>query len=124
MRQTARFPIVLTAAFAILATAAAVASAQGVKPAYKREVPAKLEAKARISEDSAATIARSRVPNGKIQSVELEQEKGKLIYSYDIKIPGKSGIEEVNVNAADGSVIAVEHESPVAKKKANKPAGE
>jgi hypothetical protein len=29
-----------------------------------------------------------------------------------VKVPGKSGVEEVNVNAIDGSLIAVEHESP------------
>jgi hypothetical protein len=44
-------------------------------------------------------------------------EKGKLQYSYDIKIPGKSGIEEVNVSAVDGSVLGVEHESPATEKK-------
>ena len=117
MRRIARLTTTLTTALATLAIAGTVAAAQGAKPAYKREIPAKLRAKAKISEDSAATIARSKVPNGKIQSVELEEEDGKLIYSYDIKVAGKSGIEEVNVNAADESVIAVEHESPAAEKK-------
>ena len=60
----------------------------------------------------AAAIARAQVPNGTIQSVELEHERGKLIYSYDVKVAGKSGIEEVNVNAMDGTIVGVEHEPP------------
>ena len=30
-------------------------------------------------------------------------------YSFDIKVPGKAGIEEVNVDAATGSVASHEH---------------
>ena len=37
---------------------------------------------------------------------------GKLIYSFDIKVAGKSGIEEVAVDAMTGKVLAVKHESP------------
>ena len=32
-------------------------------------------------------------------------------------MPGKSGIEEVNVNAIDGSVVGKEHESAKTEKK-------
>jgi uncharacterized membrane protein YkoI len=117
MQRIVRLVTTLSAATASLAILAAAANAQGDNRAYKREIPARLGARAKVSEDSAATIARGKVPNGRIQSVELEEEKGRLIYSYDIKIPGKSGIEEVNVSAADGSVIAVEHESPATEKK-------
>jgi len=117
MQGIARLSLTLTTAVAALALAATVAAAQGAKPAYKREIPAKLAKQAKISEDSAAAIARRKVPGGNIQSVELEEEKGKLQYSFDLKVPGKSGIEEVNVNAIDGTVIAVEHESPATEKK-------
>ena len=48
-------------------------------------------------------------------SGELEEEKGKLISSFDIKVAGKSGIEEVNVDARTGDVIAHEHETPKAE---------
>jgi uncharacterized membrane protein YkoI len=57
------------------------------------------------------------VPGGTIQSAELEREHGKLIYSFDMKVAGKSGIEEVNVNAVTGKLVAHEHESPTAEKK-------
>ena len=115
MTRFARFALTLTATFAAL-VASTVVSAQST-PTYKREIPAKLSKQAKISEDSAAAIARSKVPNGTIQSVELEHEHGKLIYSYDIKVAGKSGIEEVNVNAMDGAVVGVEHESSADEQK-------
>ena len=108
MIRLARFAATLTATLAL----STVTSAQGTAPAYKHEIPANLSKQAQISDDSASAIARAKVPNGAIQSVELEQEKRKLIYSYDVKVAGKSGIEEVNVNAMDGTIVGVEHESP------------
>ena len=107
----------VSAAVAALALTAAVAAAQGTNPSYKRDVPAKLAKLAKISEDSAAKVAHAKIPNGKIEAVELESENGKLQYSYDIKVAGKSGIEEVNVNAMDGTLIGVEHESTATVKK-------
>ncbi len=41
---------------------------------------------------------------------------GRLIYSYDIKVAGKPGIEEVHVDAMTGAVIATEHENDPMKK--------
>ena len=79
-------------------------------PAYRREVPANLAAQAKISEDSARAIALGRVPGGAIQALELERERGALIYSWEIKVAGKPGITEVNVSAIDGRVVSVEHE--------------
>ena len=37
----------------------------------------------------------------------MERENGKLIYSYDIKTAGKSGIDEVHVSAITGKIIVV-----------------
>jgi hypothetical protein len=76
-----------------------------------------LQKEAKISMDKARSIALKRVPGGTVQSAELEREGGKLIYSFDIK--GKKGITEVNVDAANGKVVAVHHES-AAKEAAEK----
>lgn len=78
---------------------------------------AALQAQAKISADSARAIAMAEVPGGTIQSSELEREHGKLIYSYDVKVDGKPGIEEVNVDAKTGKLIAHEHETPKAEKR-------
>lgn len=126
---------VITMAVAI-AAATTVAGAQGtstykstVKPASqqastkrhkrvaKAESQATLQKEAKISEATARATALKEVPNGTVKSSELERENGKLIYSYDITVPGKTGIDEVNVNAIDGSVIAKAHEGPKAEKK-------
>lgn len=117
MPRTTRLLAILTTATALLGGAATIGAAQGTKPSYKRDIPSKLGKQAKLTEDSAAVIALARVPNGKIQSVELEEEDGKLQYSYDIKVAGKSGIEEVNISAVDGRVIGVEHESASDEKK-------
>jgi hypothetical protein len=64
----------------------------------------------RISMDGARAIALARVP-GTIRSGELEREHGRLVYSFDIKVKGRRGIEEVQVDAKDGSIVSVKHES-------------
>ncbi len=84
---------------------------------YRKELPAALVKRAKITEDSASKVALTRVPNGAIQTVELEQENGKLIYSYDIKVAGKTGIDEVAVSALTGKVVAFAHETPADEKK-------
>jgi uncharacterized membrane protein YkoI len=84
---------------------------------YKKEIPDALAKKAKVTEDVAAKAAMARVPKGQIQTVELEEEKGKLIYSYDIKVAGKSGIDEVGVSAITGKVVALSHETPADEKK-------
>ena len=90
-------------------------------PAYRREVSATLARQARISEDSARGIAMRRIPGGVVQALELERENGHLIYSFDLKIAGHSGIEEVNVDALNGRVLAVEHETPHADSAERRP---
>ena len=68
--------------------------------------------KPKIGEAEARATAIGRAPGGKVKSHELEQEHGKLIYSYDIEVSGKSGVTEVNVDAMTGKVLSVEHETP------------
>lgn len=66
----------------------------------------------RLSANSARKIALARVPNGRIKSEELEREHGRQIWSFDIVVAGKAGIDEVNVDAHTGAVVAVQHEGP------------
>ena len=103
--------LTLTALATFIAVSAAVAA-----PAVKSKVPADLAAKAKISLAAARTTALAKVPRGQVQSEELEEENGKLLYSFDVKVPGRPGIEEVEVDALDGSVIQVAHETAAAEK--------
>src|SRR6185295_11998120 len=78
----------------------------------RSDVPASLAKQAKISLDAARATALAKVPGGQVRSEELEKEHGKLIYSFDIEVPGKSGVEEVNVSAITGKVLSVHHETP------------
>jgi uncharacterized membrane protein YkoI len=86
-------------------------AAQQPAAAYKRNVPAALLAQAKITEDSARAVALARVPHATVQEIELEQEHGSLVWSFDLAVPGKPGIEEVNVDAVTGKIVSVEHEA-------------
>jgi len=67
---------------------------------------------AKVSKADAEKIALAKVPNGTIKESELEKEKGKLIWSFDIATPGTKNITEVNIDAITGAVIAVDVETP------------
>ena len=87
------------------------------KPMVKKDTPASLRKEAKISMKAARATALKEVPNGKVRTSELERENGKLIYSFGIKVAGKTGIEEVNIDAMTGAVVAHEHETPKTEKK-------
>ncbi len=63
-----------------------------------------------ITLEAARKVALDRVPGGKVQDEELEREKGRLVYSFEISTQGKSGAQEVLVDANDGGVMSVQEE--------------
>lgn len=102
---------------AVLTLIAALGIGTAVHAADKKEKTedqAALKKEAKISLEKAREIALKKAP-GTVKSSELEREKGKLIYSFDIQT-SKTDITEVNVDAIDGKIVAVEHEN--AKKEA------
>src|SRR4051794_13409561 len=66
----------------------------------------------KISKAEAKKIALAKVPGGKIKEAELEDEKGKLIWSFDIATKGTKNITEVQVDAVTGAVVSVATETP------------
>jgi uncharacterized membrane protein YkoI len=70
------------------------------------------EGQAKISRSEAEKIALAQAPNGTIKEGELEKEKGRLIWSFDIATPGAEDITEVHVDARTGQVVATEKETP------------
>ncbi len=101
-------------ALVLVGSIPALLTAQTPDTTLKQETPGLL-AQAKISPDSARAIARHRIPGGVIQSSELERERGKLVYSFDLKVAGKKGIEEVLVDAMTGRIVGVEHENAAAE---------
>src|SRR5260221_8316835 len=78
----------------------------------KEEKQAALAARAKVSRAEAEKAALDKAPGGKIVEGELEEEDGKLIWSFDISRPGTKNITEVAVDAITGKVLNVEIETP------------
>jgi uncharacterized membrane protein YkoI len=119
--------VAAAATFAVAAPAGAQAASS--HPAMAKKAPAAqatmkvneesagLAAQATVSADSAQKIALAQVPHGRVREAEIEQDKGTLVYSYDIKASGKSGVEEVLVDAKTGAVVSKTHETAAAEAK-------
>ena len=119
--STTNRSIALVAALAALTLSATPVAAQmakkEAKPAMKHETDAQLKAEAKITPAAAKATALSKVPGGWVKASELERENGKLLYSFDIATKGKSGIDEVHVDAMTGKVVNFVHETPAMEKK-------
>lgn len=97
--------ILLTACIAgSLATAGSLFAADPAAPAAEVK-------KSVIGIDEARAIALAKVPGGELSSEELGRPAGKLTYVFDIRIPGKKGLEIVSVLASDGTVVSTKHKS-------------
>jgi hypothetical protein len=112
----------LKRAFTLICVAGALALPGGLFASnpVRSDVPASLAKQAKISLEAARATALAKVPGGQVRSEELEKEHGKLVYSFDIEVPGKSGVEEVNVSAITGKVLSTHHESARTEKKEEK----
>ena len=71
-----------------------------------------LASRAKISRAQAEATALKRVHGGKVNEAELEEEHGKLVWSFDISKPGTRNITEVLVDAITGKVVSTEIETP------------
>lgn len=108
--------VIVLSTVAVLAVAAAPADAVvpcSIHPP-KGMSDSQLEGLAKLSRVEAEKIAVSRVKSKAVVSVasgELEVERSCLIWSFDLKVAGKSGIQEIRVDAGDGKVLSVKHET-------------
>jgi uncharacterized membrane protein YkoI len=115
--KTTRGISILTALAAVtLAASPAAAQAPAATAPAKHETMKQLQAEAKVSEKAARATALAQVPGGKVTKHELERENGKLLYSYDIATKGKTGIDEVQVDAITGTVLSNKHETPAMEK--------
>jgi uncharacterized membrane protein YkoI len=88
-----------------------------------KRLDADSRALAKVNEGDARKTALEKInaAGATISSGGLEIEDGCLLYTYDVKVPGRAGVEEVIIDAGTGTVLAVEHES-AAKEAAEKAA--
>jgi hypothetical protein len=84
-----------------------------IRPAKGTTDPA-LPGLAKVSQAAArkAALARIKAPSTNVVDGELEIEQGCLVYSFDIRISDKPGIEEIMVDAGTGKILSHKHESP------------
>ena len=71
-----------------------------------------LASRAKITRTKAEATALKKAPGGTVKEAELEEEHGKLVWSFDIARPGTRNLTEVHVDAITGKVIATEIETP------------
>lgn len=73
---------------------------------------AELKKKVKITQADAEKAAVKAVGvNAKVDDSELEIEQGFLVYSVDVKVAGKKGLEEVWIDAGSGKVLMQRHET-------------
>ena len=95
----------------LLALAVTAALGFTAATAKEKEDP-KLLAKAKITKAAAEKTALTKAPDGTVKDAELEEENGKLVWSFDIARPGTKNITEVQVDAITGKIVLVEVETP------------
>lgn len=73
-----------------------------------------LKTMAKVTRDAAQKTALSPYATTKtrVSEGELEAENGCLVYSFDIRVDGKPGVDEVLVDAGTGKVLDRQHETP------------
>src|SRR5438105_7035548 len=122
-REDSMERIFIVALAAALPLAAAADKLDCSIKAKKLATTMEKKAMAKVAEAEARKTALDslKAAGASVAKGELEVEDGCLIYSYDIKLPGKSGAEEVFVDAGNGKVLKTKHES-AAKEAAEKAA--
>ena len=71
-----------------------------------------LASRAKISRAKAEATALKKAHGGKVKEGELEEEHGRLVWSFDITRSGTRNITEVQVDAITGKVVSTEIETP------------
>ncbi len=96
---------------ALLMSSAASAADCSIRPA-KGSTDAQLTSLAKVTQADAEKLALARVKSpATVAGAELEAEHGCLLWSFDLAVTGKRGIEEVQIDAGNGKVLSVKHES-------------
>ncbi len=95
-----------TTALTLLATAATVTWSVAAP------TEAALMKEAKLTKIEAEHIALAKVPHGQVKSAEIENEKGHLVWSFDIVTHGSKDITEILVDAKSGQIVSEQKETP------------
>jgi hypothetical protein len=81
------------------------------KSGSKKDELAALATITRSDAQKAALASFKDSSKATIKEMELETEHGCLVYSFDIAVAGRSGIQEVQVDAGNGRLLSSKHEN-------------
>ena len=65
-----------------------------------------------VSYDRAEITALGLVPGGAIVTAELAREHGRLVWLFDVSVPGSRNVREIQVDANTGAVVSNTLELP------------
>jgi hypothetical protein len=108
-------------ALMFLVTAAATASAAPPTCTIHPKKGATKEELAGLAKVTQADAQKSALATFKdpskttVKQAELEAEHGCLVYSFDIEVAGKTGVQEVQIDAGNGKLLSSKHETPKAE---------
>jgi hypothetical protein len=89
----------------LLFSAEAANPPSSAPPTPVSTISAELAREARISPQQARMTALGQAHGGEIRSEGIERKDGRLTYFFQIQSSGRSGVEEVRVDATDGDVM-------------------
>jgi uncharacterized membrane protein YkoI len=91
-------------------------------PAFAADTPAPAATKAqtKVSEADARKTALAGVPSGTVQSSKLMTDKGRQVWSIDLKSASSTNVFTVQVDADSGRIVAKSVKSAAAAAKAKK----
>jgi uncharacterized membrane protein YkoI len=69
-------------------------------------LPDPAQAQSRITRQRAETAALSLVPGGAIVGGNLERDKGRLLWWFDVSIPGSRNLKAIQIDAYSGAVVS------------------
>lgn len=70
------------------------------------------QASAPITYERAEATALRIVPGGEVVRSELERTGGKLVWLFDVSLPGSRNVREIQVDARNGTVVSNTLETP------------
>ena len=98
----------------LLASKMALTALAEDKPEKAQKATLKEQAKVTKSEAKEIALAELKkrgLHHPKIKEAELEEEKGLLVWSFDVATKGTKDITEVQVDAKTGAIVSVKTES-------------
>jgi uncharacterized membrane protein YkoI len=75
-------------------------------------LPLSLHAASAITRERAEATALRLVPGGTVVIGDLERENGRLVWLFDVSIPGSRNLREIHVDAGTGAVVSNTLETP------------